>query len=402
MTPLNDRLRPQVPDGLPFSIAEYRDRHERVRAAMAERRIDLLYVTSPANLFYLTAYEAIWYPNRLPLGAVVNCARPEVIFFDWTRHEGYVSTRVLCDEVVFVDYEHAPQMVAGAFAEFGWTHRVIGIEWCSSNPAGPVMSSVADLLRQIGSTLVSGDWVVDQIRLYKSAVEIERIRRAAAVADSAMLQLQRDLRPGMTELEVSAHLTGLLAGRGSEIAAMAPLVNSGPTAWSDTHAFPTRRPIQAGDVVAVDCCAVIDRYHANLGRTFAVGRPNSRAARMLDIAAGSILELQRAARVSDGPETAAAAADRYVRERIAADNVWWVGGYALGIAFPPSWVGHTYLANDGPEKCRLRPGYVSNYENVFVDRSEGFEAGYIDTIVMTDRGLEVLSSLPRGLLPSAG
>jgi Xaa-Pro aminopeptidase len=367
---------------------------------MTGRGIDLLYVTSPANLFYLTGYEAIWYPNRLPLGVVIDHARPEVIFIDWTRHAGYVSTRVLCDEVVFVDYGQAPQRVAGAFADFGWTHRVVGMEWCSSNPAAPVMSAVADLLRQMGSTLVSGDWVVDQIRLYKSAAEIDRIRRAATIADSAMLQLQRDLRPGMTELEVSAHLTGLLARRGSEVAAMAPLVNSGPTAWSDTHTFPTRRPIETGDVVAVDCCAVVDRYHANLGRTFAVGKPNPRAAQMLELAADSIFELQRAARVGDGPEAAAATADRYVRQRINGDNVWWVGGYALGIAFPPSWVGHTYLANDGIEKCRLQPGYVSNYENVFVDRKEGFEAGNIDTIVMTEQGLEVLSSVPRGLLPT--
>jgi Xaa-Pro aminopeptidase len=398
---MNDRVRPQLPERLPFSVAEYRDRHARVRAAMEERGLDLLYVTSPANLFYLTGYEAIWYPNRLPLGVVVDRACPEVVFFDWTRHAAYVSTRVLCDEVVFVDYGLAPQQVAGAFAEFGWTKRVIGMEWCSLNPAAPVMSAVADLLRQMGSTLVSGDWVIDQIRLYKSAAEIDRIRRAAAIADGAMLQLQGELRPGMTELEVSARLTGLLAGRGSEVAAMAPLVNSGPGAWSATHAFPTRRALETGDVVAVDCCAVVDRYHANLGRTFAVGRPNPRAARMLDLAAGSVFELQRAARTGDGPEAAAAAADRYVRQRVPAENVWWVGGYSLGIAFPPSWVGHTYLANDGLEKCRLLPGYVSNYENVFVDREHGFEAGNIDTMVMTERGLEVLSSVPRGLLASA-
>jgi Xaa-Pro aminopeptidase len=397
----NGRLRPQVPDRLPFSVAEYRDRHTRVRTVMTTRGIDLLYVTSPANLFYLTGYEAIWYPNRLPLGVVIDRARPEVIFFDWTRHVGYVSTRVLCDEVVCVDYGDAPLRVARAFAEFGWTHRVVGMEWCSSNPSAPVLSAVADLLREQGSTPVSGDWIVDQIRLYKTAAEVERIRRAAVIADSAMQQLQRDLRPGMTELTVSSHLAMLLAERGSEVAAMAPLVNSGPTAWSDTHTFPTRRPIETGDVVAVDCCAVVDRYHVNLGRAFAVGTPNPRATRMLELAAGSIFELQRAARVGAGPEAAAALADRYVRERVAAENIWWVGGYALGIAFPPSWVGHTYLANDGVEKCRLQPGYVSNYENVFVDRQEGFEAGTIDTILMTEQGLEVLSAMPRGLLPSA-
>jgi Xaa-Pro aminopeptidase len=394
-------LRPKVPDDLPFAVTEYRDRHARARVEMAARGMDLLYVTSPANLFYLTGYEAIWYPNRLPLGAVIDRLRPDVIFFDWSRHAGYVNTRVLCDEVVLIDYGHAPEQVANAFAEFGWRHRIVGIEWGSSNPAAPVMSSVADLLRQRGATLVSGDWVVDQVRLYKSPAEIERIRRAAIMADSAMLQLQGDLRPGMTELEVSARLAALLAGLGSEVAAMAPLVNSGPTAWSATHGFPTRRRLEAGDVVAVDCCAVVDRYHANLGRTFAVGAPNRRAAQMLEHAAGSIVELQRAARLGDGPEMAAAAADRSVREGISAENVWWIGGYSLGIAFPPSWVGHTYLANDGLEKCRLLPGYVSNYETVFIDEHDGFEAGSIDTVLMTEQGLEVLSNMPRGLLPSA-
>jgi hypothetical protein len=67
---------------------------------------------------------------------------------------------------------------------------------------------------------------------------------------------------------------------------------------------------------------------------------------------------------------------------------------------PPSWAGHTYLANDGPERCFLQEGYVSNYENIFIDKVAGFEASFIDTIVMTDSGLDVLSCIPRELLES--
>jgi Xaa-Pro aminopeptidase len=401
MTRSPGRLRPSIPERLPFPVEEYRDRLRRVRVAMAARGIDLLYVTSPANLYYLTGYEAIWYPNRLPLGAVIDAAASAVIFFDWTRHDAYVGTRVLCDEVFWLDYGRAPEMVAHAFDQLGWGNRVVGLEWFSPNPSAPLMSAVADLLRQRQSTVVSADWLVDQIRLYKSAAEIERVRRAATIADRAMLQLQGELRPGMTELEVSAHLSALLASHGGEIAAMAPLVNSGPTAWADTHAFPTRRRIQRGDTVTVDCCAVVDRYHVNLGRTFYVGEPNARAAAILSLAADSILELQRNARPGEEPQAAAAAAEHQVRSRIPAEQIWWVGGYSLGIAFPPSWVGHTYLANDGPEKCRLDPGYLSNYENVFMDRQDGFEAAYIDTILMTDKGLEILSQIPRVLLPCA-
>jgi Xaa-Pro aminopeptidase len=375
-------------------------RCESVRKAMAAGGIDVLYVTSPANLFYLTGYEAIWYPNRLPVGAVLDRADPEVLLFDWSRHEGYVGTRVLCDEVTFLDYGSAPQTVCDAFAASGWSRKTVGIEWNSLNPSASVMTAVADLLRQTGARLASGDWLVDQVRLYKSPAEVERVRRAGAIADAAMRQLQREIRPGMSGMEVSARLALLLAQGGSEIAATQPLVNFGPTAWSDTHAFPGPRLIETGDVVAVDCCAVVDRYHANLARTFSVGKPNARAAKILDMAGGSILELQKAARVGDGPETACGIADRFVRDQIPSKNIWWVGGYALGIGFPPSWVGHTYLANDGVQKCRLLPGYVSNYENVFLDEAQGFEAAYIDTVVMTEQGLDVLSSLPRGLLPS--
>ena len=368
---------------------------------MESRDIDLLYVTSPANLCYLTGYQAIWYPSRIPLGAVIDGANADVTFFDWDRHAGYVTTRVLCDDIVFLEYGNAPTVVATAFAERGWSKRAVGIEWCSSNPSAPVLSAVAELLRKGGMTLVSGDWIVDQIRLYRSTEEVERMRRAATMADRAMLQLQSDLQPGMTELEVSAHLTTLLARQGSEVAAMVPQVNSGPMAWADSHAFPSQRRLESGDVVAVDCCAVVDRYHVNLGRTFSLGRSPPRAAQMLAHAAGSIFELQRTPRLDDGPEEAAAAAERYVRGSIAAENVWWIGGYALGIALPPSWVGHTYLANDGPERCYLRRGYVSNYENVLIDREAGFEASFIDTIVMTEKGLEVLSSVPRELLECA-
>jgi hypothetical protein len=111
-----------------------------------------------------------------------------------------------------------------------------------------------------------------------------------------------------------------------------------------------------------------------------------------------VLELQREARLGEGPEQAAAAADRYVRERIPADQIWWVGGYALGLALPPSWVGHTYLANDGLERTTWQDGYVSNYETILLDRQDGFEAATIDTLLMTEQGLEVLSELPRELL----
>lgn len=383
---------------LPFSDAEYAARLAKVRESMAAAGLDVLYVTSPPNVLYLSGYDAIWYPWRLPLGCAVVREPAQLLFFDWTRHEGYAKLHARCDELVLFEYGSAPAELAAAFRERGLAGATIGLERYGLNPAAPILDAVAEELTAAGATIAPGDWIVDDARLYKSPAELERIRQAGEIADGAIAGLRERLRPGMTELQAAAVLTMLLADAGSEVPATPALVCSGPTAWIDTHSFPSRRVLEEGDTISVDCCAVIDRYHANLCRTFALGAPDPEAARLLDAAAGSIEELRRLAVLGEGPEVAAAAAERWVHDRVPQEKIWWVGGYSLGLALPPSWVGHTYLANDGLSKVTWQPGYVSNYETVMVDREGGFEAAAIDTIVMTEDGLEVLSKLPRGLL----
>jgi Xaa-Pro aminopeptidase len=384
----------------PFTDAEYVDRLRRAREEMAVHGLDALYVTSPANIFYLTGYESIWYPPRLPIGVVVVREPERTIFFDWIRHEDYARLHTRCDEFVFFEYHDQAdpiETVGTAFRDRGLADAVVGVERSGHIPPGPIVDAMAEILAAGGAEIRSADWIVDDLRLFKSAAELERIREAAEIADAAYEQLGEQLRPGLTELQVCGLVHKLLADQGSEVAACSPLVNSGPTAWMDVHSFPTRRELVAGDTLSIDSCAVVDRYHANLCRTFSIGEPNPDAVAALDAAAGSIDELCRLARVGDGPETAAAAAERWVLDRVPAEKVWWVGGYALGIALPPHWVGNAYLANDGLTSITWQPGYVSNFENILVDKEAGFEACTIDTVVMTEEGLEVLSRHPRGL-----
>lgn len=386
-----------IPD-LPFPAATYRERRAGVCDAMAERALDLLYVTSPANLLYLTGYEASWYPPRLPVGVLIDRHGGTATLFDWTRHEGYASRRVLCDDLMLFDYGHAPETVAAALAQRGWARASIGIEWSSPTPVAAITMALAGALEAAGARIVSGDWIVDTVRLYKSDEEIALIRRAGTIADTAMTEISRELRPGMTAIEVSSRLSDLLVHGGSSYAAMPPPVSAGPTAAYDVHAPPSNRAIEIGDVVGVDCCAVVDGYHANLARSFLIGGGDHPARAWLEQAAAATRMLCEAARLDEGPETAVAAAEAHIRASVPAGNVWWVGGYALGLALAPSWVGHTYLANDGPEKCRWLPGYVSNFETIFLDAAAGFAAEAIDTVVMTPNGLQVLSTLPRTMV----
>ncbi|MFG6446190.1 M24 family metallopeptidase [Microbacterium sp. P07] len=387
-----------VPDGLPFALVEYEARHEELRKTMAVRGIDTLFVTSPANLCYLTGYVASWYAPRLPIGALFHARTPEIVIVDWSRHVDFIPLTAIHDAVELIDYGTAADEVVEAIRRRGWHEGAVALEWHAPNPVAGIVRDLADGLRAIGAELVDGDYLVDDLRVYKSSAEQAKVIAAGEMVDGAFEELREKLRPGMTELEVSALITSLLAERGSEVPAQHALVSSGPTAWADVHAFPSRRVIERGDIVSVDASGVVDRYHANLSRAFVVDGWNDAAEEYLQAGAESLATLCREARNGESPAAAMAAAERVLRARVPSRNIWWVGGYGFGLAFPPSWVGHTYLADDGPHRANLGPGYVSNFETVLFDRVAGFEAAAIDTVPATNDGLAPLSRIPRGLL----
>lgn len=386
-----------IPNDLTFDIAEYRARREQVQEALRERDIDVLLVTSPANLFWLTDYVASWYPPRLPVSVAIWADDGHCVFFDWTRHREFLPYGALYDEAEFVDYGSAPVEVAEQLAGRSPGAR-IAIEWSSPTPVASVSVALGEELRARGLHVATGDWIVDTLRLYKSPEEQKRMRAAARIADTTFEALPGRLRAGMSELEVAALVTTLMSEQGGEVPAQHPLVASGPSAWREVHGFPSGRRLERGDIVSVDASAVVDRYHVNLSRVFSIGTDNPAAAAMMDAAASSLRVLCDSARHGGDPAPAMAAAEAALRAVIPDENIWWTGGYAIGISFPPSWVGHTYLANDGPERIVLADGYTSNFESIMSDRTASCEAAAIDTVMMAPDGLQSLSALPRRLI----
>ena len=117
MTPIT---RDGVELDLPFTETEYRDRARRVREEMARRDVDVLLVLSPANLYYLTGFESIWYPPRAPVGVIVAREDERLLFVDYDRHRTLVERVALFDDAVFYDYATAVDQLRAAVEERGW------------------------------------------------------------------------------------------------------------------------------------------------------------------------------------------------------------------------------------------------------------------------------------------
>src|SRR6185295_16431019 len=112
---------------------------------MREREVDVLFVTSPANLCYLTGFESIWYPPRAPVGVVVLADSDRLVFCDYERHE------TLARETAH--YEDAVDTIADTFRGRGWLDGAIGIERWSPAPGAPLLDALAGRLGELGGRI---------------------------------------------------------------------------------------------------------------------------------------------------------------------------------------------------------------------------------------------------------
>jgi Xaa-Pro aminopeptidase len=276
---------------------------------------------------------------------------------------------------------------------------------------------VASAQRRLGEVADCSEalWAV---RAVKDAGEIEAMRSSVALFDALHAAMCEHLRPGITELELSAELARALRRAGHDGVvwqhrwdaklAMEGSLASGPnlstisrgpvtvTGVGLSEAFPmgaSRREIARGDTVLVDLGLNKAGYHGDMARTYAVGEVSSEMRRLAsicreleDVALDAIRPGVTAASVYDAAHAAA--------ERLGVADTFQGGGpyigHAIGLELdePP-------VLGPGVD-TPLQEGMVLTVEPKLI--SPAFGAVNIeDDVVVTSDGCEILGDLPRAL-----
>ncbi len=390
--------------GPAFSAEEYGDRVEKVRREMGCRGIDLLLVSSPPNITYLTGYDMIWYYLTSPVSVAVHAESGQTLFFEVPYHQPTVEWHAVVDDAeYFRDGLSPAESIISALKGRGWVKGNVGVEEWSRAPSGVVINEIKQGLAGAGANVVDGSWVVDRVRLIKSAAEVEVMRKAASIADRAMETVRGHIRPGVTEIELAGVVLQAMMKEGGGDPAIRAAVRSGPR-FGARHSAPSHRKLQQGNLVWINHCGSYHRYHADLGRLFSLGEPSRNWRWLMDKTCGSVDHVISKVRPGDPTGVAQKAMDEYVDSMGLRPYVAYVSGYNMGIAIPPDWVGHTFIDPDtGFETASYDPGMITNYENLFtvLDSDPGWKGGtgggFIETILMTDTGLETLSGLGRNV-----
>lgn len=319
-------------EGLSFPIEEYERRLSELRARMTERQLDVVMITDPENLVYLTGYQTTGYSFFQALIVPLE-------------QQPFMVTRLLEDSNIlprtwvestwpYNDTGDAIQTVWHALVENGLADKTIGYE--KNSYFFPAYQQDRFQATLYHAALIDCTGIVEEGRIVKSDHEIEAMRRAARATEAGMEAGLAAVAEGVTENDVAAAIHHAMFAAGGEYPAVAPYVTSGPRCLIG-HATWEGRTVQANECVFLEIGGCWRRYHTAMMRTAFTGEP---PASMLE---GEQLGIEALATMKDHirPGLTAGELDGIARRVISRNSSGAAlvtrAGYSIGIAFAPSW-----------------------------------------------------------------
>ena len=231
---------------------------EKIAARLKDRGLDAMLVTSEPGEFYAVGFHGegaalitpdktwYWTDSRYIESAQNLIAGAEVIL--WTSDNPYrkrIAELVKAHGIAKLGFEEEYMSVASHTA---WT-------------------------KEVEAEFVPASGLLTDLRMVKDADELAAMREAQRITDEALLEILNFIKPGLTESEVAARLTYIMARKGAERNSFDPIVACGANG-SKPHAVPGPDVIQKGQFVTMDFGCVVGGYCSDMTRTVAVGQPS--------------------------------------------------------------------------------------------------------------------------------
>jgi Xaa-Pro aminopeptidase len=386
-------------------------RDARNREIMAAHEIDVLVCRLPENVLLLTGY---WPTSSFAFAVVPREGQVVLIAVDTERLE---LPEESADEVRFYrtgvlgtldPLESVTRHLGEIFRTMGVDRGRIGIEQnfevvAAGHTGGDVFLPGAATHAAIGAaapdaTLVDAIPLLDEARTCKTPYEIDKLRRANAVAAFG-LQAFRDLyEAGRTEAEIAAQVEAAIRGRGigfqgaRHVRAWAQLMTGpGSSMAYSLHPLTSARVIQEGDLGVLELGTIVDGYWSDLTRTLVAGPPGDRQNEMYSAITTAVDALIDGAQPGMTAQEVDALARSEIERRGFADLFFHATGHGLGFRYHEP---HPLLKPGNEET--IQSGMVSSVEpGLYV---EGFGGMRLEqNVVFTENGVEVLSLFPTAL-----
>jgi len=243
----------------------------KIEEKMGSEKIDVLLVSSPENLFYISGYRALEPSITLAFTILIKGLDP-ILLTPISEIGSILSTDCwIKDRRFYGQYyiENAPEQKVVAkgtveaidkiLKEEGLSRGIVGIE--ESNISQFLYKHLRKALPQ--AEFKDADGLLYNLRIIKSSEEVNRIRKAVKVSEKALLKAFEVAGEGADELDVSEALKKTLISEGAEwtFVEMASGFRSG---------IPNEQPssyiMKRGDVIRIDFGTKLNGYCSDISR----------------------------------------------------------------------------------------------------------------------------------------
>ncbi len=383
-----------------FSRREFTLRTDKVRARMDKAGIDVLFVTDPANMNYLTGYDGWSFYVHQMVALSLDESEPVWIGRPMDGNGARVTTYLKEENILdYPDYyvqserHHPMHRVAEIAKSRGWHKKRIGVEMEAYYFTAGALAALREKLPR--TRFKDAHHLVNWVRIIKSRKELEYMTEAARILERMMRVAIKNIRPGIRQCDAAAEIwrAGVSGTRqfGGDYPSIPPMLPTGAglaaphLTWSDEK-------FQRGEGTALELAGVRHRYQCPMARTVFLGQPPKKMRDSYKV----VLEGLQSALDAMTPGTTAEEVEAAWRRVISRHGITKESriGYSTGLNYPPDWGEQTISLRAG-DKTVLQENMTLHCVPAIA--MDGWAIELSECVKVTKKGGKPFCNVPRKL-----
>ncbi|MGE7092110.1 M24 family metallopeptidase [Lysinibacillus sp. NPDC048646] len=356
---------------------------EEIQSYLQQNQIDAAFVTTPDNVFYVSGFKSN--PHERLLGVVIFKESEPFLICPQMEIPDAKDAGWPYEVIGHQDTENAMEILAQAIKERNEYPSTFAIE-----KAQLIVERLEALQHSFPqASFVRLDEKINAMRVIKDEDELNKLRKAAELADYAIEVGCKEIAEGKTEMEILTAIESAIQEKGCKMS-FETMVLSGPKTASP-HGKPGARKVAKGDMVLFDLGVIYEGYCSDITRTVAFGEPTDAQKEIYH----AVLAANTNAVAAVKPGVRAMDLDKIARDTItdAGYGEYFTHrlGHGLGISV------HEFPSVTGANDMTMEPGMVFTIEPG-IYKSDVTGVRIEDDVVVTNEGVEVLTKFPKELI----
>ncbi len=381
-----------------FTKTEYKERLIKVKDSMKKKDIDLMISQDPANMNYLTGYDAWSFYYAQCVLVHINEDEPICFLRPMDAGGAYIKTYLQDKNIIKYDEKcihtwpsHPYDYLVEEIKRRKWDNQCIGLEMDSHYFTAYCYEKIKQGLPN--AKIKDSERLVNWVRLVKSNAEIDLMRTASKITEQGMKTAIESINPGVRQCDAVAEIQKSLIGGtpefGGDYSGIVPLLPTGK-GTSASHLTWTEEKFIKGEATIVELAGVYKKYNCPMARTIMLGKADQKKIDTMkatnEALDSGISEIKPGKTCDEVAQKFWKVLDKYGIKKNSRT------GYSIGIGYPPDWGEHTLNIQKG-DKTILQPNVT--FHMIAVMQFGNWGAHSSESIRVTEKGYELFCDFSR-------